>query len=58
MLQILSPVLDIIPCSFGIKLAALASRKDLVDLETWLSSNLSTYKDIFFEVNDNDVTYS
>ncbi|KAM7472074.1 hypothetical protein LguiA_010257 [Lonicera macranthoides] len=48
-LKILSPVLDIIPCSFGIKLAALASRKDLVDLETWLSSNLSTYKDIFFE---------
>ncbi|XP_059651610.1 uncharacterized protein LOC132299153 [Cornus florida] len=47
--KILSPVLDMIPSSFGIKLAALASRKELVDLEKWLSTNLCTYKDIFFE---------
>ncbi|XP_076942862.1 uncharacterized protein LOC143612873 [Bidens hawaiensis] len=48
-LKITSPVLDMVPMFFGIRLAALASRKDLVDLEKWLSSNLSTYKDTFFE---------
>lgn len=49
-LQILSSVLDMIPYAFGIRLAALASRKELVDLEKWLSNNLSTFKDIFYEV--------
>lgn len=39
-----------IPSAFSIKLAALASRKKLVDLEKWLSTNLNSYKDIFFEV--------
>lgn len=53
MLQILSPVLEMIPCSFGIRLAALASRKELIDLEKWLSTNLSTYKDTLFEVKYN-----
>ncbi|OIT36093.1 PREDICTED: CCR4-NOT transcription complex subunit 1 [Nicotiana attenuata] len=47
--KILSSVLDMIPYAFGIRLAALASRKELVDLEKWLSNNLSTFKDIFFE---------
>lgn len=51
MLQILSPVLEMIPSSFGIRLAALASRKELIDLEKWLSTNLSTFKDSLFEVN-------
>ncbi|KAI3711268.1 hypothetical protein L2E82_41237 [Cichorium intybus] len=48
-LKIISPVLDMIPMSFGIKLAALAFRKELIDLEKWLSTNLSTYRDSFFE---------
>ncbi|KAB1225230.1 CCR4-NOT transcription complex subunit 1 [Morella rubra] len=48
-LKIISAILDMIPSSYAIRLAALASRKELVDLEKWLSSNLSTYKDIFFE---------
>ncbi|XP_065859281.1 uncharacterized protein [Euphorbia lathyris] len=48
-LKILSSVLDMIPSSNGIRLAALASRKELVDLEKWLTTNISTYKDIFFE---------
>lgn len=39
--------------SLGIRLAALASRKELIDLEKWLSENLHTYRDTFFEVNDN-----
>lgn len=48
-LKIVSPVLDMVPMSLGIRLAALASRKELVDLEKWLSTNLSTYRDTFFE---------
>ncbi|KAL7587629.1 hypothetical protein Lser_V15G36964 [Lactuca serriola] len=35
--------------SLGIILASLASRKELIDLEKWLSANLSTYRDTFFE---------
>jgi hypothetical protein len=49
-MQIVSAVLDMVPSSYGIRLAALASRKELVDLEKWLSYNLNTYKDNFFEV--------
>jgi hypothetical protein len=49
-MQIISAVLDMVPSSYAIRLAALASRKELVDLEKWLSYNLNTYKDIFFEV--------
>ncbi|KAM2315113.1 hypothetical protein ACFX1S_028052 [Malus domestica] len=48
-LKILSSVLEMIPSSFSIRLAALASRKELVDLEKWLSNNLNAHKDIFFE---------
>lgn len=39
-----------VPFSFGIRMAALGSRKELIDLETWLNTNLSTYEDTFFEV--------
>ncbi|KAK2981456.1 hypothetical protein RJ640_017478, partial [Escallonia rubra] len=48
-LKFLSPILDMAPSSFGVRLAALASRKELLDLEKWLGTNLSTYKDTFFE---------
>ncbi|XP_071726639.1 uncharacterized protein [Rutidosis leptorrhynchoides] len=48
-LKIVTPVLDMVPMSLGIKLAALASRKDLIDLEKWLSLNLSTFRDAFVE---------
>ncbi|XP_040991398.1 CCR4-NOT transcription complex subunit 1-like isoform X2 [Juglans microcarpa x Juglans regia] len=48
-LKIISAVLDMLPSYYAIRLAALASRKELVDLEKWLSYNLNTYKDIFFE---------
>ena len=51
-LQILSHVLDMLPFSLSIKLAALASRKELVDLEKWLSTYINTYTDTFFAVND------
>ncbi|KAI3834653.1 hypothetical protein MKX03_005993, partial [Papaver bracteatum] len=49
-LKILSPVLDMAPFSFSIKLAALAFGKEQIHLEKWLSDNLSTYGDILFEV--------
>ncbi|KAM7274567.1 hypothetical protein ACFE04_016433 [Oxalis oulophora] len=48
-LQILLPVLEMAPSSFGIRLAVLASRKELVDLEKWLSDNLNECKDVFFQ---------
>ncbi|KAF5959204.1 hypothetical protein HYC85_000413 [Camellia sinensis] len=48
-LKILLPVLDMVPSYFGIRLAAIASQKELLDLEKWLSYNLGTYRDIFFE---------
>ncbi|CAA2972771.1 Hypothetical predicted protein [Olea europaea subsp. europaea] len=48
-LKILSTVLDMVPSHFGVRLAALASRKALIDLEQWLSTNLRTYKDSFYE---------
>ncbi|KAL0547689.1 hypothetical protein IC582_012113 [Cucumis melo] len=48
-LKILFSVLDMIPYSCSIRLAAIASRQECLDLEKWLSNNLSTYKDVFFE---------
>ncbi|XP_038898360.1 CCR4-NOT transcription complex subunit 1 [Benincasa hispida] len=48
-LKILFSVLDMIPYSCSIRLAALASRQEYLDLEKWLSNNLNTYKDVFFE---------
>lgn len=50
MMQILSIVLDMVPYYFGIRLAAIAHRRELVDLEKWLSSKLIAYKDPFLEV--------
>ncbi|GAB2271046.1 hypothetical protein Dimus_005896 [Dionaea muscipula] len=48
-IKILSPVLEMMPLSFGIRLAAVASQKELLDLEKWLTANLITFKDIFLE---------
>ncbi|KAK4801597.1 hypothetical protein SAY86_022084 [Trapa natans] len=48
-LKILSPVLEMIPSSIGIRLAALASRNERIDLETWLNTNFLVYKHSFFE---------
>nr|XP_025640967.1 CCR4-NOT transcription complex subunit 1 isoform X1 [Arachis hypogaea] len=48
-LKILSSVLEVIPSYYSIRLAAVASRKEFLDLEKWLSNNLSMYMDVFFE---------
>lgn len=49
-MQILSPVLDMLPSNIGIRLSAVSSVKGVIDLEKWLNTNLSTYKDKFYEV--------
>lgn len=51
--QILLSVLDVVPMSLGIKLAAIASTKKFLDLVEWLTTNLSACEETFFEVNDN-----
>ncbi|XP_061369489.1 uncharacterized protein LOC133312337 [Gastrolobium bilobum] len=48
-LKILSSVVEVIPSYYGIRLAAVASKKEFLDLEKWLSNNLTAYKDLFFE---------
>ncbi|KAK1424941.1 hypothetical protein QVD17_20282 [Tagetes erecta] len=48
-LQILFSVLDLVPMSLGIKMAAIASRKEFLDLVEWLTTNLSACEDTFFE---------
>ncbi|KAK7277081.1 hypothetical protein RIF29_18231 [Crotalaria pallida] len=48
-LKILSSVVEIIPSYYGIRLAAVAGRREYLDLEKWLNNNLTTYKDVFFE---------
>ncbi|XP_077235419.1 transcription regulator [Tasmannia lanceolata] len=48
-LKILSSVLEMTPFTFSIKLAVLASRKEHLNLDKWLTENLSIYKDAFFE---------
>ncbi|XP_022867508.1 CCR4-NOT transcription complex subunit 1-like isoform X1 [Olea europaea var. sylvestris] len=47
--KMLTPVLDMIPSYFGVRLAAVASSKELLDLEKWLGTHLSTYKEAFYE---------
>ncbi|KAK8565927.1 hypothetical protein V6N12_059472 [Hibiscus sabdariffa] len=47
--KILSSVLEMLPFPYGIRLAVLASRKEVIDFEKWLSSNLNTYKDVVLE---------
>lgn len=47
--KILNHVLERSPFSFAIRLAAFASQQELLDLEKWLSDNLITSKESFFE---------
>lgn len=50
-LQALSQVLDMFPFYFGIRLAVLASKKEIMDLESWLSTQSVSSKDAFYEVS-------
>ncbi|XP_057532309.1 uncharacterized protein LOC130810318 isoform X1 [Amaranthus tricolor] len=47
--KILNHVLERMPFSSAIKLAAFASEKDCLDLERWLCDNLMTSKDTFLK---------
>jgi len=44
-------VLDLTPFSFAIELAALASKREFLNLEKWLNDNLSSQRDKLFEVS-------
>ncbi|RUS19853.1 hypothetical protein BC937DRAFT_86816 [Endogone sp. FLAS-F59071] len=46
-LKILSRVLQVKPFSFSIDLAALASRREYLNLEKWLLDNIAEHKDVF-----------
>ncbi|KAL0654744.1 LOW QUALITY PROTEIN: hypothetical protein Bca4012_097435 [Brassica carinata] len=46
-LKILSVVLESVPVSFSIRLAALASLRGFLDIENWLPNCLYVYKDTF-----------
>ncbi|KAH6817786.1 transcription regulator [Perilla frutescens var. frutescens] len=48
-IKILSQVLDMFPFHFGIRLAVLASKKEIMDLESWLGTQLVSNKDAFYE---------
>ncbi|CAL5366920.1 unnamed protein product [Camellia sinensis] len=48
-LKILLSLLEQIPFYFSIRLAALATQKEYIDLEKWLNDNIRTHKDVFFE---------
>ena len=42
--------MTMVPFTEAIRLAVFAFNKELLDLEKWLSDNLITYRDTFFEV--------
>ncbi|XP_051134130.1 uncharacterized protein LOC127253505 [Andrographis paniculata] len=48
-LKILSLVLDMLPFYYGIRLAAVASKKEIMDFESWLNSHLLNNKEAFYE---------
>ncbi|EPS67619.1 hypothetical protein M569_07155, partial [Genlisea aurea] len=47
-LKILSAVMNAIPLYFGIQLAVIASKKEIIDLENWLNNQLVTNADVFY----------
>jgi len=48
-IKALTMVLDVTPFSFAIELAALASKREFLNLEKWLNDNLSSQRDTLFE---------
>lgn len=48
-IKALTMVLDLTPFSFAIELAALASKREFLNLEKWLNDNLSSQRDKLFE---------
>ncbi|BBN05282.1 CCR4-NOT transcription complex subunit 1 [Marchantia polymorpha subsp. ruderalis] len=48
-LKTLPVVLETTPFSFAIDLAALASRRECLNLEQWLQENITFHRDVFFQ---------
>ncbi|XP_057807321.1 uncharacterized protein LOC131021995 isoform X2 [Salvia miltiorrhiza] len=48
-IKVFSQVLDMFPFYFGIRLAVLASKKGIMDLDSWLTTQLVSSKDAFYE---------
>ncbi|XP_047937913.1 CCR4-NOT transcription complex subunit 1 isoform X1 [Salvia hispanica] len=48
-IKVLPQVLDMFPFYLGIRLAVLASNREIMDLESWLSARLVSSKDAFYE---------
>lgn len=50
--QVLDRVLEYTPFQFSVELAAIAARRDFLNLEKWLQDNLTIHRDSFFQVWD------
>ena len=48
--QVLDRVLESTPFQFSVELAAIAARRDFLNLEKWLQDNLTIHRDSFFQV--------
>jgi CCR4-NOT transcription complex subunit 1 len=46
----LDRVLESTPFQFSVELAAIAARRDFLNLEKWLQDNLTIHRDSFFQV--------
>ena len=51
-IKALTMVLDVTPFSFAIELAALASKREFLNLKKWLNDNLSSQRDTLFEASN------
>jgi hypothetical protein len=57
-LQALSPILEIRPFAFAIDLAALASRREYLNLEKWLQDRINEHQLEFVQVTASHATAS
>jgi hypothetical protein len=46
----MNTILETAPFSLSIELAAIAARRDFLNLEKWLQDNLTIHRDSFFQV--------
>jgi len=45
-------VLESTPFAFSVEFAAIAARRDFLNLEKWLQDNLTIHRDSFFQVQN------
>lgn len=51
-LQVMDKVLESTPFAFSVEFAAIAARRDFLNLEKWLQDNLTIHRDSFFQVQN------